>query len=181
MIDPQGHGSGGLALFWKQNINLNVTDSCKNFINADICYENKSFRASFVYGDPEPAKRCEVWSKLTQLTLENEEPWFLIGDFNDIINNQEKTGGRERSEGSLADFRTFLAECDLYDLPILVIIYHGGEYEVMMLCGADWTELWQTASGFDLFHSGSVEYLKYEGSDHRPIVACFDLTKKKGK
>lgn len=34
---------------------------------------------------------------------------------------------------------------------------------------------------FELFRSGSVEYLKYEGSDHRPIIACFDPTKKKGK
>lgn len=34
---------------------------------------------------------------------------------------------------------------------------------------------------FELFHSGSVEYLKYEGSDHRPIIACFDTKKKKGK
>lgn len=34
---------------------------------------------------------------------------------------------------------------------------------------------------FELFHSGSCEYLKYEGSDHKPILTCFDLTRKKRK
>lgn len=34
---------------------------------------------------------------------------------------------------------------------------------------------------FEIFHLGSMEYLKYEGSDHKPILTCFDLNKEKGK
>ena len=86
LISPQGHGSGGLALFWKQGINLTVVDSCKNFINVQIKYENKLFQTTFVYGDPEPIQRRNTWTKLTNDAANRDEPWFLIGDFNDIVN-----------------------------------------------------------------------------------------------
>ena len=34
---------------------------------------------------------------------------------------------------------------------------------------------------FESFGSGHSEYLNYEGSDHKPIITCFDVTRKKGK
>lgn len=43
-------------------------------------------------------------------------PWFLSGDYNDILSNEEKEGGPARSEGSFGDFRSFVSEGDLYDL-----------------------------------------------------------------
>ena len=181
LISPQGHGSGGLALFWNQGINLTISESCKNFINVEICYENKRCRASFVYGDLEPIQRRTVWQKLTEAALVRDEAWFLIGDFNDIANSQEKTGGRDRSEGSFGDFRAFLSECDLYDLPHTgdFLSWRGVRGDDVVRCRLD--RAIANSQWFDLFHSGSVEYLKYEGSDHRPILACFDVTKKKGK
>ena len=181
LISPQGHGSGGLALFWKQGINLTVVDSCKNFINVQIKYENKLFQTTFVYGDPEPIQRRNTWTKLTNDAANRDEPWFLIGDFNDIVNGQEKTGGRERPEGSFSDFRTFLAENDLFDIPHTgdFLSWRGVRGDDVVRCRLD--RAVANSSWFDLFTSASLEYLRYEGSDHRPILTCFDLTKKKGK
>lgn len=121
LIPPESHGSGGLALFWKQGIHLNVISSCKNLINAEINYEKKPFLTSFVYGDPDYQLRRQLWGKLLE-ARDRDVAWILSGDFNDIITNQEKTGGRTRSEASFGDFRTFLSECDLFDLP------HTGDF-----------------------------------------------------
>ena len=125
LIPPQGHGSGGLALFWRDGLQLTTTTSCKNFINADICYENKNFLAIFLYADPDPSLRRQNWLELTEEFNEKDMAWFLIGDFNDIISHQEKTGGRERAEGSFGNFRSFLSECDIYDLPHCEFSYLG--------------------------------------------------------
>lgn len=33
LVSPQGHGGGGLALLWKQEIDVEVLKSCQNFIH----------------------------------------------------------------------------------------------------------------------------------------------------
>lgn len=181
LIPPQGHGSGGLALFWKKGIELNVKDSCKNIINAEMKYENKTFLASFVYGNPEPVLRRQLWQKIANEATTRDMAWILTGDLNDIVNEHEKVGGRTRAEGSYTDFRTFLSECDLYDLPHTgdFLSWRGVRNEEVVRCRLDRTLA--NSQWFDTFHSGVCEYLKYEGSDHKPILTCFDFTRKKGK
>ena len=91
LIPPTGHGACGLALFWKQGIDLVVLSFCKNYIDTEIMYENKRFFATFIYADTDYLVRRQLWNELTTLALSRDSPWFLSGDFNDILNNQEKT------------------------------------------------------------------------------------------
>ena len=144
-------------------------------------YENKSFFATFIHAETDYIVRRQMWEELTALTLSRDSPWFITGDFNDILTNQEKEGGRVRAEGSFVDFRTFISECDLYDLPHTgdFLSWRGVWIEGVVRCRLD--RAVANSHWFDIFHSGSVEYLNYEGSDHRPILTCFDLTRKKGK
>ncbi|KAF8085396.1 hypothetical protein N665_0668s0027, partial [Sinapis alba] len=167
LVPPTGHGAGGLALFWKQGL--------------QIFYENKRFFATFIHADTNYVVRRQLWNELTALTLSRDAPWFVTGDFNDILNNQEKEGGRSRAEGSFVDFRSFMSECDLYDLPHTgdFLSWRGVWTEGVVRCRLD--RAIANSHWFDIFHSGSVEYLKYEGSDHKPILTCFDLTRKKRK
>ena len=51
LVPPSGHGAGGLALFWKQEVNLEVLDANPNLFDTCIELEGKTFFASFVYGD----------------------------------------------------------------------------------------------------------------------------------
>lgn len=41
---------------------------------------------------------------------------LLIGDFNDILSNEEKEGGNYRMTSSMRDFREFVARNELMDL-----------------------------------------------------------------
>lgn len=34
-----------------------------------------------------------------------DEPWLLLGDFNELMNNYEKEGGATRQESTFWDFR----------------------------------------------------------------------------
>lgn len=115
-VSPHGTAGGGLALIWKQEIQVVVISSCINYFDTRITYEGNTFYASFVYGDPDRATRQRMWEHLISLNQIREAPWFLTGDFNDIIDNSEKEGRAIRAEGTFGDFRTFLSEGDLYDL-----------------------------------------------------------------
>ncbi|XP_023640809.1 uncharacterized protein LOC111831200 [Capsella rubella] len=99
LISPQGHGGGGLALFWKSELEINVLSSSQNFIDTSIKIKGKNFFATFVYGDPEKSNRKLVWQILTGLATAPNSPWYLTGDFIEIIDNSEKEGGPQRAEG----------------------------------------------------------------------------------
>ena len=53
---------------------------------------------------------------MLHLASSRDSPWFVTGDFNDILNEEEKLGGPARPEGSFTDLRTFFSEGDLFDL-----------------------------------------------------------------
>ena len=57
LVSPTGHGAGGLALFWKQEIKLSVISSCANLIDTCVEYEGKIFYASFIYADTDKPTR----------------------------------------------------------------------------------------------------------------------------
>lgn len=180
-VSPFGVASGGLALLWKLDIQLEVISACKNFFDTCINYEGKVFYSTFVYGDPIRAERRQVWENITSLNCNRNAPWFLTGDFNDIINNSEKEGGAIRAEGTFGDFRTFLSEGDLYDLRHSgnPLSWRGKRNDHLVRCRLD--RALSNSEWAELFPSGRCEYLRFEGSDHRPVVTFFDPKKKKRK
>lgn len=52
---------------------------------------------TFVYGDPVFEHREKFWDRLSQLSHTRQGPWFTIGDFNEMVGNNEKRGGRKRA------------------------------------------------------------------------------------
>lgn len=55
IVSPHGRGGGRIAFFWKQEIRLTVISSFPNLTDTRIDYEDKSFYASFIYGDSDQA------------------------------------------------------------------------------------------------------------------------------
>lgn len=90
LVVPQGHGGGGLALFWKDDGKLEVISACVNYFDTKIVIREKSFYATFVYGDSDHIKRRPIWEYFKGLATSRSGPWFLAGDFNDIVDNSEK-------------------------------------------------------------------------------------------
>ena len=117
LVPPTGHRAGGLALFWKQEINLEVLDATPNLFDTYIVYEGKPFFASFVYGDNDKFKKRFLWNHLLNHSEIRDSAWFITGDCYDLLHENEKNGGPPRPEGSFSDMRYFFAEEDLFDLP----------------------------------------------------------------
>jgi len=77
------------------------------------------------------------------------------------------------------DFRSFLSESDLFDLKHLgeSLSWRGIRYSHVIRCRLDRAIANSVLS--DLFPSGRLEYLRFKGSDHHPIVTYFAKKKKK--
>ncbi|CAA7043725.1 unnamed protein product [Microthlaspi erraticum] len=181
MVPSYAQGGGGLALLWKKEINLNILYQCDNFIDTEVSYKRKKFVATFVYGEPDRQDRAEIWEAIKGRTAGRETPWFLTGDFNEILDNSEKSGGRTRPEGSFVDFRSFMSECDLYDLRFSgnFLSWRGTRGKHLVRCRLD--RAMANSSWIDAYPSGRSEYLDFGGSDHRPLLSLFHPEKKKGR
>ena len=97
VVPPITPGGGGLLLSWKKDIDLTVRSASPNYIDTVIHYKGTTFQATFVYGEPDHSKRLAVWNELTALQPGTGDPWFLTGDFNELIDNSENKGGAERA------------------------------------------------------------------------------------
>ena len=95
---------GGLALFALPEFNVQVLSSNNRVIDVSATIDGNKVFISFISGDPVINQRHLVWEQLTKISTSCSNAWFMVGDFNEINGNHEKSGGRIRSENSFIDF-----------------------------------------------------------------------------
>lgn len=174
--------SGGLALSWKKEIKLEVLFSSANVIDTKLQINDKTVFVSFIYGAPNQGDRAKFWEELSLLGDQRDSAWLLTGDFNDLLDNTEKVGGPPRWEGSFLAFRNFVSKNGLWDLQFSgnSLSWRGTRYSHHIQSRLD--RVMANIAWFEDFPSGRSEYLRFEDSDHRPLLTHFDqnLIKKKG-
>lgn len=69
------------------------------------------WRLTTIYEHLEVAKRCEVWKLLKFISTSIIGLWLCFGDFNKILVQYEKQGGRNHVSGQLIAFREFIDYC----------------------------------------------------------------------
>ncbi|KAK8335249.1 hypothetical protein V6Z12_A09G041300, partial [Gossypium hirsutum] len=94
--------SGGLVMMWK--------DSKKGL------EDGMRLRLTGFYGQADPNNRNLSWDMLRRVKDTINEGWILAGDFNAILNNAEKEGGRRKPRSSMEDFCKLLEELALVDV-----------------------------------------------------------------
>ena len=176
MVDPNGR-SGGLALFYNNEYQIKIPYSSNRMIDVEAVAKGKQVFLTFVYGDLDQKLREHVWERLTRYGLSRSEPWFIIGDLNEIIGNHEKDGDALRSAASFIHFNNMIRNTGLLEFPAYgnKMSWKGrrgkGKGAVTVICRLDRAlanEEWHT-----LFPCSYTEYLRLVGSDHRPVIAFF--------
>ncbi|KAL5748420.1 hypothetical protein ACOSQ2_025717 [Xanthoceras sorbifolium] len=78
--------------------------------------EGSKWRFTGFYGDPRLAFRCHSWLLLKRLFGLSSLPWIIGGDFNEVLRDEEKVGGRFRSHAAISSFRDAIDSCRLVDI-----------------------------------------------------------------
>ncbi|XP_056850846.1 uncharacterized protein LOC130500139 [Raphanus sativus] len=131
--------------------------------------------------------REQVWERLTRCGLSRSDPWFMIGDLNEITGNHEKEGGALRHPDSFVPFNNMIRNSGLLEFPAKgnKMSWQGrrgkGKGAFMVRCRLDRAlanEEWHT-----LLPCSYTEYLGMVGSDHRPVVAYLEdkVIRKRGQ
>lgn len=137
---------------------------------------------SYVYGEPNREDRLRFWKLMSELGTQRTSAWLITGDFNNLLDNDEKEGGPLRWEGSFLSFRNFVSQNGLWDLQFSgnSLSWRGTRYTHFIQSQLD--RAMANLNWMELFPAARCEYLRFEGSDHRPLLTQFDqhLQNKKG-
>ncbi|PNX79596.1 endonuclease/exonuclease/phosphatase family protein, partial [Trifolium pratense] len=115
-IDVEGC-SGGLAVMWKESSSCRVMNYSRNFINLLVEDQNKGdWRITCYYGYPERGRRRNAWQLLRDLCDMSQLPWCIIGDFNDLLSQEDKRGVHPHPNWLCSGFRQAVNDCDLSDI-----------------------------------------------------------------
>ncbi|KAL9668594.1 hypothetical protein QQ045_006131 [Rhodiola kirilowii] len=114
-VVPRQGLSGGLALWWNEEVSLTIISYSKYHI--DACVEGEEVvRVTVFYGEPVTSRRGITWDLLRRLHSQFSLPWIVFGDFNEVCFGWEVKGGRIRGEWQMRAFRETLLDCGLSDL-----------------------------------------------------------------
>ncbi|KAF5450043.1 hypothetical protein F2P56_030424, partial [Juglans regia] len=174
-VDLHGRGDG-LALFWKEEGMVDILNFSQRHISVWICDNQGRHQWLFTgfYGHPEASKRQEAWNVLKSIKPDGNKGWCVMGDFNEILTNDEKEGGRPRGEILMKNFRNALEEGGLSDLgwkgdKFTWSNRHGDESFTKerldrVVANKKWIEAQKEVS---------AENLVARSSDHRPVLLSF--------
>jgi hypothetical protein len=114
-VEGKGKG-GGLALWWRDGVEVAVRPWCQYFIDAKISTDTGSWRFSGIYGEPTMELRGKTWEAMQYLRAQDDLPWICAGDFNEILSQEEQRGENVRNENQMTNFRQCLTDCRLTNL-----------------------------------------------------------------
>jgi exonuclease III len=164
---------GGLLLAWRPGIALECFASNENHISA-WCYSdppNTPWILSCVYGPPDRRDRIAFWESFSSVGKNFVGSWLCLGDFNSVLDQTEKFGGRPVVSSSNCPFRNFIDIFGMVDLG-----FTGNQYT--------WSNNRQgnciikerldrglaSSSWVHLFPEYSLLHIPAFSSDHHPIL-----------
>jgi len=118
---PVNHSGGIWVLCNKKNIMANVLlkeDRAIHMVIFDVLIQKFSI-ISGVYAPAQPGHKDAFWNHLRNLNNIFDNPWCLIGDFNELECPVDKTGGSPAALSRLPRLPNFLNSCQAISLPVL--------------------------------------------------------------
>ncbi|KAL9678179.1 hypothetical protein QQ045_016018 [Rhodiola kirilowii] len=139
--------SGGLAVLWDNDVDLTVRSYSDNNVDVGIKADS-SFRLTLFYGDPVASRRRLSWNLLRRLSQFGDDPWIVLGDFNEVLCDEEVRGIRPRQLWQMNNFRGVLEDYGLSDMGFRRFRSRSQITEKEIgRSGQDWTGRWLMGSG----------------------------------
>ncbi|XP_059436514.1 uncharacterized protein LOC132169501 [Corylus avellana] len=171
-VDSVGK-SGGLALLWKNDVSIEIQNYSRWHINAvfNSVSGTQAWKFTGFYGNPNASKRQESWSLLNYLQSFAPTPWLCAGDFNEILEDSEKWGGRRKALRQMQDFQQVVEQCNLQDLGFSgpKFTWHNGR-EAEDFTQERLDRAFGNMEWCDFFNNVQVKVLVARSSDHAPLL-----------
>ncbi|KAB2626048.1 hypothetical protein D8674_017708 [Pyrus ussuriensis x Pyrus communis] len=181
-VSPVG-SSGGLSLWWEDNLEVNIIFSSKHIIDAVMRIKGQTHwsRITGVYGTPYRVEKNLFWEWMVNHFTPTDIPWICGGDFNEFLWDHEKSGRVEVLYNRPRFLEEFLSSSQLMDLG-----FNGPAFTWRGVRKGDWVEerldrvmankKWQ-----QLWPNSQVMHETVLASDHCPVILNSNIEGQKGR
>lgn len=107
-----------MVILWNHtivNVHSFVRKSQEISATIEVISTQKSWLFTSIYASPNITLRSKVWENLIEQHASYIEPWLVGGDFNDILSQNEKIGGRLINTKSSKILWNSINGCNLID------------------------------------------------------------------
>ncbi|GLT63476.1 hypothetical protein SLA2020_360390 [Shorea laevis] len=181
IVDADGL-AGGIWLLWDdKKFRVDILSTNPQVIHASVqvtfhpSFSNFSWNLSAIYGRPQFEIRSTLWENLKQFSQIINDPWVVIGDFNDVIAQNEKFGGNPVPQYRIRAYSECMNSCELLDIGFVGpkftwVNKRNGHH----LIRERLDRAWANPSWKIMFPEASLLHLPRVYSDHCPILLCLD-------
>ncbi|XP_026378634.1 uncharacterized protein LOC113273080 [Papaver somniferum] len=166
-----GRLKGNIWIFWSEEMVMpNVINSSKQAVTIEV----DGVMISFIHASCIQVTIRNLWQQLS--SRDCTTPWLVMGDFNYVLHNEEKRGGREPRTSVINEFADWMDDNDLFEADSLgsKFTWANGQSGVRrILCKLDRAlinEAW-----LNKFENWRCKALPREVSDHSAIIG-FPIT-----
>nr|XP_023872395.1 uncharacterized protein LOC111985008 [Quercus suber] len=174
--------AGGIWMLWRTDlVHVEVLASTEQEIHAIIRVRSQSLSwiVSAIYASPRFAERCMLWDNLKLIATLHDLPWALMGDFNEVIVEEEKVGGNPICQRRVRAILDCMNVCQMMDLGFSGPKFtwtNKRELGGLIQCRLD--RVWANPDWKSSFPEAKVTHLARVNSDHYPLLLnlCPNLT-----
>ncbi|XP_061373834.1 uncharacterized protein LOC133316136 [Gastrolobium bilobum] len=136
------------------------------FVNEKTEYHVLLTYFTFVYGSPRSVERRILWENLKDIGETVNNDWAVLGDFNSILEGNEKQGGGDVCWSSVQEFSNCLSGCHLLDIGCSgpKFSWKRGKLQERI------DRLVVNDSWLLSYPHRSIYHLSFNRSDHRPLL-----------
>lgn len=109
-----------LCIMWSRNdIQINLVEDNLHYLHVRVTdNEFNSWLLTVVYASPRDNEINETWSNILALHARINEPWLLLGDFNEIASLGEQKGGAPPELQKCLQLARWINDCKLVEVSI---------------------------------------------------------------
>ncbi|KAG0478652.1 hypothetical protein HPP92_013371 [Vanilla planifolia] len=174
-VQPSVGLSGGIIVLWRDWVKVKVVHSSRQMVGLQLeQMGGKIWHCCCIYASKETATRRIVLQQARKIA-ELGGPLLVAGDFNVVMSQEEKKGGKKFSYGPAQDeFSDFIQELQLCDLGFI-----GNRYtwcnnkDGLARIYERLDRVFLNVDGVSEFTGATVYHLTRLGSDHCPLLIQF--------
>ncbi|KAK8534695.1 hypothetical protein V6N12_057339 [Hibiscus sabdariffa] len=181
-VEPDGI-TGGLALWWSNDVKLSILHYDNNFIDTKISINGEAeWYGTFIYAPSYTEDKQKFWETLAPLQNDVNAKWCVLGNFNGVVSPEEKYGGNPFDHNSAKWYYEFLDQTYLMEIPssggsFTWLNQRSNEEGILekldrVLSSLEWNFLFPKAISI-------IEVVV--ASDHSPIILLVNEVAKKAK
>ncbi|XP_059315814.1 uncharacterized protein LOC132066528 [Lycium ferocissimum] len=168
--------NGKIWYFVTDNIGVEVLMDSSQQITLKLSLQelNQHIITTLVYAKCDASERLELWEAIYHLSNTMTCSWLIGGDFNVVLNEEEKIGGNQIQPQDVEEFAFFINSCELEEVNFKgspFTLWNGRADEECIFERLD--RMLENSHLLDSFGNIEVEHLARTGSDHAPLLCTY--------